>query len=105
MEGECLKYGGDWARREMWQVVKDIWEGKGWPEEWSTGLIVPIKKKGEGKSVEDHRGVTLMTVGYKVYAEILKNRLEERVNELGCIPDNQTGFRKGMGTIDHIYIR
>ncbi|XP_051167789.1 uncharacterized protein LOC127285695 [Leptopilina boulardi] len=45
-----------------------------------------------------------MPVGYKVYAEVIRRRLEEKVEELKCIPDNQTGFRKGMGTLDNIYV-
>ncbi|XP_043464490.1 uncharacterized protein LOC122499949 [Leptopilina heterotoma] len=87
----------------MWKIANLVWEGEGWPEEWKTGLIVPIVKKGEGGKVEDYRGVTLMPVGYKVYAEVVRKRLEEVVERMGLIPHNQTGFREGMGTVDNIY--
>lgn len=30
--------------------------------------------------------------------------MKEEIEEKGMIPHNQTGFRKGMGTIDNIYI-
>ena len=46
-----------------------------------------------------------MPVGYTIYAEVLRTRLEEQLEEKGSIPKNQTGFRKGMGTIDNIYTR
>lgn len=55
----------------MWRVVNEVWKGEGYPEEWRTGLIAPIVKKGEGRKVEDHRGVTLMPVRYEVYAEVI----------------------------------
>lgn len=51
----------------------------------------------------DYGGITLMPVTYKVYAEILRNRLGKEVEDKGVIPHNQAGFRKGMGTVDHIY--
>ena len=53
--------------------------------------------------MEEYRGITLMPVGYKIYVEVLRRRLEEQLEEKGSIPRNQTGFRKGMGTIDNIY--
>ncbi|XP_043478498.1 uncharacterized protein LOC122508895 [Leptopilina heterotoma] len=104
MEGESLKYGGEMVREEMWRIVNLVWKGEGWPETWKTGLIAPIMKKGDGRRVEDYRGVTLMPVGYKVYAEVIRRRLEEKVEELGCIPHNQTGFRREMGTMDNIFV-
>lgn len=40
----------------------------GWSEGWKERVIVPIVKKGEGKTVEEYRGdITLMAVLYKVY--------------------------------------
>lgn len=45
-----------------------------------------------------------MSTSYKIYATVLAERLREEVEEKGMIPPNQTGFRKGMGTIDNIYI-
>lgn len=33
----------------------------------------------------------------------LPNRLKEEMKEKRLIPQNQTGFRKGLGTIDNIF--
>ena len=81
-----------------------VWKGEGWPQGWKEGLIAPITKKGEGTRVEDYRGVTLMPSPYKIYTTVLANRLEEEVEGKGMIPSNQTGFRKGSGTIDNVYV-
>ena len=35
---------------------------------------------------------------------MLANRLEEEVEGKGMIPPNQTGFSKGLGTIDNVYV-
>ena len=41
---------------------------------------------------------------YKIYASVLANRLREDVERRELVPQNQTGFRKGMGTIDNVYV-
>ncbi|XP_071577651.1 uncharacterized protein [Temnothorax nylanderi] len=65
---------------------------------------MPIVKKGHGERVEDYRGVTIMPTLYKIYASVLAERLKEDVENKGILPPNQTGFRKGMGTIDNIFV-
>ena len=65
--------------------------------------MVPLIKKGEGVKVEEYRGITLMPVGYNIYAKVLRRKLEEQLEEKGNIPHNQTGFRKGMEMVDNIY--
>jgi len=102
--GEVWKYGGEKAEGFVWETCNRIWKGEDWIEEWSEGIVVPIKKKGEGEKVEEYRGVTLMPTLYKVYAMILGERLERDIEEGRRIPQNQTGFRKGMGTMDNIYV-
>ena len=51
---------------ELWRMFREIWNGNGGPEEWNTGIMVPIRKKGEGDKVEVYRGATLMCTASKV---------------------------------------
>lgn len=60
-------------------------------------------EKGRG-GVEDYRGVTMMSTLYKASAMVLAERLREELDRKGVIPQNQTGFRKEVGTIDNIYV-
>lgn len=45
-----------------------------------------------------------MSTLYKVYMGVLAKRLREEVEGKGIIPENQTEFRKGLETIDNIYV-
>ena len=101
---EAWKYGGEKGVEVAWEICRRVWEGEGWPQGWKEGIIAPLVKKGGGTSVQDYRGVTLMPTLYKVYAAVLGERLEQEVEGKGMIPENQAGFRKGRGTIDHIYV-
>jgi len=54
--------------------------------------------------VKDHKGLLIIiSASYKIYVAILAERLRKKVEERGIIPQNQTGFRKGMEAIDNIY--
>lgn len=64
---------------------------------------MPLRKKGEGKRVEDYRGVTLLNTMYKVYT-MVERRLEEEMEEKRMLPDSQAGFRRGRGTMDNVYV-
>lgn len=61
-------------------------------------------EKGKGGRMEEYRGVTVMKTSYKIYVATLAERLREEVEGKGMIPPNQTGFRKGIETIDNIYV-
>jgi len=100
---EVWKYGGEEVRKWLWEICNGVWRGESWPDEWREGIVVPIVKKREGKKVGDYR-VTLTQTAYKVYAAVLAERLREEVEVKGILPPSQTGFRKGMGTIDQIYV-
>ena len=67
-------------------------------------VVVPIVKKGDGVLVEEYRGVTVMPTLYKVYASVLAERLVVEMEEGRVVPENQTGFRRGMGTMDNVYV-
>jgi len=67
-------------------------------------IIVPLYKRGEKEAVGNYRGISLLCSTYKVYAEILRNRLETEIERMDLIPVSQTGFRKGRSILDDIFI-
>lgn len=101
---EVWKFGGKEVREWLWIICNKVWKGDGWPKEWREGVVVPILKKGQGGKVQDYRGITLTQTAYKVYAAVLAERLREEVEAKGVLPPSQTGFRKGVGTIDQVYV-
>ena len=101
---EVWRYGGMEVQGWAWGMINKVWRGEGWPEEWKEGVVVPIVKKGDGVGVEEYRGVTVMPTLYKVYASVLAERLVVEMEEGGMVQENQTGFRRGMGTMDNVYV-
>ena len=67
-------------------------------------MIVPLFKKGDKEKVKNYRGISLLSTAYKIYTEIIRNRLEKEMKENECLPEEQAGLRRKRSTMDSIYI-
>ena len=75
------------------------------PRAWNNGLIKPIPK-GEGKDPRDplsYRGITLISIPCKIYADILNIRLSKWIEANDILTDEQNGFRSNRSCMEHIY--
>lgn len=66
------------------------------------GLVVPLWKHKGSREDNAWRGVTLLSVGAKVMARLVANRLAGWVDP--WLHEAQTGFRGGCGTDDAIQV-
>ena len=73
------------------------------PEKWHEALVVAIFKKGDVASCENYRPISLLQIGYKLFATILPQRLKDGGAESRIWP-TQYGFRSKYGTTDALFI-
>ena len=62
----------------------------------------PILKGGDETNCNIYRGISPLDVVYKILATVIKIKLEAMVEPL--MGEYQTGFRKGRGTTDQLFI-
>ena len=75
------------------------------PQSWSIGIIKPIyKNKGDPKSAENYRPITLLSCFGKLFMSIINNRLNNYAEQHDNINWCQTGFRKTFSTSDNLFI-
>ena len=67
-----------------------------YPEEWSIGIINPLRKTGELDNPDNYRGITLNSCISKLFTRLLNNRLTEVIENKNLLKHNQIGFRKGF---------
>ena len=71
------------------------------PQEWETGMVINMHKKGTKSKCKNYRGITLMPTAYKLFANIIKNRLNEHWENK--MEEEQCGFRRGRICTDAIF--
>lgn len=76
------------------KLLKKVWIGENFPQEWGKSLIALIHKKRGISKVENYREVSLLYTAYKIYAGILTERLKAEIEEKGALPATQAGFRR-----------
>ena len=54
--------------------------------------------------MENYRGITLLSIVSKLFSNILNARLNDWAEKYHVYVEAQAGFRKGMGTIDNVFI-
>ena len=77
---------------------------KGGSQDFKDASIIHLnKRKGNPQVCDNHRGITLLSIAWKILAKILLNRLNVHLDMAGLIPESQCWFRKDRGTIDMIF--
>lgn len=98
---EMVKYIGERGKEELRKLINLCWMKKRIPDEWKTGVILPIYKKGDTKECDNYRGITLLCTTLKLYERVLEKRLRQIVGKQ--LEDIQSGFRPNRSIQDHIF--
>ena len=86
------------------KLFNKIFDSGCFPSEWLCGEIIPLyKNKGDATDPKNYRPITLLSCLGKLFPSILNERLNTYSDEVNLILENQAGFRKDHGTIDHIF--
>ncbi|KAK6760964.1 hypothetical protein RB195_022147 [Necator americanus] len=70
------------------------------PKQWKTSKTVLLYKKRDPHDIGNYCPICLLSVIYKLFTRVILNRIENVLDE--GQPCEQSLFRKGFGTIDHI---
>lgn len=87
--------------KEIHKFIQHAYLTNELPSAWQTTVTHPIPKISNPKVVNDYRKITLCSVGYKLYVNLLQEHIN---NFLPRIDDYQAGFLPNRSCDDQLYI-
>jgi hypothetical protein len=100
---EVLKKGGDQVEYSMYLLCSKVWNEEKLPTDWTRGMIFPIYKDGDEKDTSNYRGITLLSIVGKVYAQVINERLMMWCERHKILVEEQGGFRPHRGCPDQLF--
>ena len=99
---EILKYAGEGLLHELVNVMNDIKNDTGSPEQWDKVLITAIfKNKGSKRELVNYRGIFLSSCISKLCEKLIVQRHEETFRN---VPLPQCGATKRKSPADNVFI-
>jgi hypothetical protein len=65
ISNELIKQGGHELLSRVYRILGAVWQSETMPEEWRTGLLIPLLKKGDPTQCSNYRGIMLLNTTYK----------------------------------------
>lgn len=102
ISNEMLKVSSPTLQTCICKLFNIILTNEKYPSQWRENLLKPIHKKGSDTDPRNYRGIVISSCLSKLFSRILHNRIEKHIIDNDIMNENQTGFRKGYRTSDHI---
>ena len=71
--GELIKNGGEEMAKAVTAICQRIWRDKGWPEQWTKSIRIPLPKKANSKKSQNYRTISLISHPSKIMLKIILN--------------------------------
>ena len=97
-----LKICGSSIYKPLEMIFKQCIETGLFPSEWKKGNIVPIHKKGDKKTLEKYRPLSLLPICVKILERLMFNEMLNSFIENKLFLSNQSGFQLGDSCINHL---
>ena len=100
---EFFKQANEVLAPYLVQVFNNIFNKASFQKAWSRATIVLIYKIGNINDPGNHRGISLLSISFKVFMLILSTRLYNWIEDNNLLCAKQAGFRRNYSTMDHIF--
>ena len=100
---EMVLCGGPVLIERLLVLMQTVWREGCVYKDWRDALIVPVPKNHDLQFCNNWRGISLLDVVSKLFAQIIQDHLQ--VIAEGLLLDSQCGFRRGRGCVDMIFVQ
>ena len=104
ISNEILKTSGKICKDVFLHLFNSIGKSCFYPSPWKKDILHPIHKANEKDDPNNFRGISIASCFGKLYIKILKNRLQNFLDENNFISRNQGSGKKMSRTSDHLMV-
>ena len=104
MIAEYVKALSETDREKLRIGLNDVVNGGSIPKEWKESRVVLIHKGGNHSDMKNYRPIAIISIVCKICMMIVRDRINEWVEETGMLGDVQGGFRRGRRTEDNLFM-
>ena len=97
-----LKICGNSIYKPLQLIFRSCIENGKFPSEWKNTNVVPVHKKGNKKTLENYRPVSLLPICGKIFERLFYNSLFEFFIANELISSNRSGFKPGDSCINEL---
>ena len=101
---EMIKNSPDNVLKLILALINRIKNTDQYPKLWALGYTTLIHKDGDDDDPDNYRAITICSAMAKIFALMVKCRLDEVVVKNDIIGDYQIGFKKGSRPADHLFL-
>ena len=94
---------GSAGARYITKFCQLCWSSTCVPDDWHKAQVAMVFKKGDPSLCDNYRPISLLAIGYKLFAAVLLDRLRNAGAEEQLWP-TQFGFRRERGTNDALFV-
>ncbi|CAG9839097.1 unnamed protein product [Diabrotica balteata] len=87
--------------QDLVTLLNQIYSSGVLPKEWLTRIFICIAKKKKVRECSDYCTISLMFHMLKLLLKVIHNRINHKLDIY--VNDTQLGFRKGLGTREHLF--
>ena len=88
-----IECGGQNSLKMLHVLIVDVWHKGIVPDDWRIVLLVSLYSNGDPTNIDDYRGISLLSLPEKVFAILLKKRLQTWAEAM--LTEEQCGVRTG----------
>ena len=101
---EYLKALGETDREKLRIGLNDVVNGGSIPKEWKESRVVLIHKGVNPSDLKNYRPIAVLSIVCKICIMIMRDRINEWVEETGLLGDVQGSFRRGRRTEENMFM-
>ena len=73
------------------------------PDSWGESIVCPVYKAGPQYDPNNYRGISITTTMYKIFSNIINQRLYRWAEDNNKLDECQAGFRHSYSAIDNVF--